>query len=183
MKRDNEMAAAMQIPQLTREEYLDRVRASLPPMGDEEAAEVVQAIGRRIGTEADAARLRESLDAFLIDAAAGYAGLVEIYDIGHVRAALDRPGFKVENWHYDRTARALLINLRRGCHESLAGAMFNAYRARGSAEPEGKAAEMFVLHGMGWFLSSVSRRPLKGHRALDAQERMAFRGVDFRTLD
>ena len=168
------------IVRLSRDEYLDRVRANVSAKDAEAADDAVESIRRRIGTEKEDARLKRGLEAFLLDLDGGHAGLVELYDIGQVRAALSRTAFGLDNWHYDRTSRALLINLRRGSHESLAGALFNAYRGRDAKRHIEQAAEFFVNEGLGWFMSSQAHRPLKSARVrLDAQEKVAFRSVDF----
>lgn len=168
---------------LTRDDYLARVRLHVAATDPEAIDDAVQSIRWRLGSEKDDARLKQGLEAFLLDPENGHPGLVELYDIGQVRAALARTAFEFENWHYDRTAKVLLVNLRRGSHESLAGALYNAYRGRDAEHQVERAAEAFITEGLGWFMSSQSRRPLRGASVrLDAQEKAAFRSVEFRDL-
>ena len=152
-------------------------------MPQEEADDAIQLIGRRLGTPEDDARLRRGLEAFLHDPEEGYAGLVEIYDLGHVRTLFDASGFKLLNWHYDRTARAVIVNLRRGSHDSLSASLFDAYRGRAAGMTQEGASEAYIRFGLGWFRSSVARHPIKGAEVKpDAQERAVFRGVRFHEL-
>jgi hypothetical protein len=169
---------------LPREAYLARVRENLPAtVSDDFADDAVESIRWRLGSESEDRRLKQGLEAFLLDPEGGYAGIVEIFDIGQARAALARHPYNIENWQYDRTSRAVLVNLRRGSHESLSGALFNAYRGHDAEHRFEHAAEQFIADGLGWFKSSVSSRPMKAASVrLDAQEKAAFRGVEFRDL-
>lgn len=171
-------------PLLTREEYLHRVRRALPAHHAVRASEIVEGLRRRIGTLEDEEHLRRDIEAFLMDPEAGHVGVLEIYDIEHVRAALSRPGHQVHNWHYDRSTRALLVNLRRGSHERLSAALYDAYIGAVKGEDGETSAERFIAEGLGWFRSSVGRAALRARLViLDAQERMAFQDVEFRVED
>ena len=168
---------------LSRDDYLARVRANVAATDPEALDAAVQFIRWRLGSEKDDTRLRQGLEAFLLGPANGHSGLLELYDIGQARAALARTAFEFDNWHYDRTARVLMVNLRRGSHESLSGALYNAYRGRDAEHQVECAAESFISEGLGWFMSSVSNRPLKAANVrLDAQEKVAFQSVQFRDL-
>lgn len=84
--------------------------------------------------------------------------------------------FAVQNWHYDRTVQALLVNLRRGVHEALSAVLLQAYRPALVSHNPGTDAERFLDEGLGWFRSTSSLgRVLKGRKVrLTAQEQQAF---------
>lgn len=171
---------------LTREEYLARVRAALPSIDSENADHLIARVALHLGTPEDEERIRQGMKAFLLDPEEGYAGLLKIYDLAQVRHVFTQSKLKLLNWHFDRRARVLLVNLRRGVHESLSAALFRAY----ADAPEGVSsqeseAEYFLIDGLGWFKSATSLgAALRGQdTVLDAQERMAFRDVQFQVLN
>lgn len=164
---------------LTQQDYLDRVASHLGASADPYC---LKDLAVHLPSEESMARQRENLEGFLIDPQEGHAGLLELYDLADAQSALSRPGFKVQNWHYDRTAQVLLINLRRGVHEALSAALFRAYRpAPGRRRNHEEEAELFLSEGLGWFRSTSSLgRALKGEGVrLSAQERAAFTGIEF----
>jgi hypothetical protein len=165
---------------LSTDEYLARVAEQIPASAEAEYR--LDRIRSCLPSSKAMDRLRETLEGFLFEASSGHAGIVQIYDLRGVPAALNRKHFDVKNWHYDRTAAALLINLSRGVHESLSAALYIAYSADCDLYlDQSLAAEKFIDEGFGWFRSTSSYgRALKGKDVqLTAQERHAFSGVSF----
>lgn len=160
---------------ITKADYLSKVAslAKARPDLDERLAE----LGRVLGSDEDQARLKEMAEGFLIDVDNGYVGILLIVPLGQVHAILSSETFEVGNWHYDRTAECLLVNMRRGGHEHLSGALFKLYT--GSDDRTELAAERFIEDGLGWFKSSASYgRMLIGDLVrMTAQERAAFKSV------
>jgi hypothetical protein len=103
------------------------------------------------------------MEAFCFDPELGRSGLLQIFPLEQAKEALDRPEFKTENWHYDRTAGVLLINLEMGVHEHLSAALYKAYKEPNTPWRIEQCAEQFIESGLGWFKSSSSYgRALKG---------------------
>jgi hypothetical protein len=169
---------------LSKSEYLERVRQRAAPGPNVDQR--IAAVQRCLPTDESEENLRDTMDTFGFDPACGRAGLLEIVPLPSAKAALAREDFKVENWHYDRTAGCLLINLRSGRHESLSAALYTAYRAEDTfsrVEME-RAAERFIDEGLGWFKSSSSfGRALKGKAVQLTVDEAAVFGTDFMLME
>lgn len=156
------------IPTLSYADYLQRVTQA---SSEEAAGRLV----RFFPTPADEERIEGLLEGFG-ESERGYPGLVHVYDLGQAKAFFESMPFAVQNWHYDRTAQALLVNLRRGVHEALSAVLLQAYRPALVSHNPGTDAELFLSEGLGWFRSTSSLgRVLKGQKVrLTAQEQQAF---------
>lgn len=156
------------IPFLTYEDYLARVAQAASP---ERAA----AVERFLTSPAERERLQGLLEAF-DEGEQGYPGLVHVYDLAQTKSFFEQLPFAVQNWHYDRTAQAVLVNLRRGVHEALSATLLKVYRPELATPDHTKDAERFLDEGLGWFRSTSSLgRVLKGKKVrLTAQEQQAF---------
>lgn len=160
------------ITPVTKEAYLDLVRSNAKqPLQENLIDEVLLCLP----TDARTENIRTSMEAFCMDPLLGRAGLLEIYPLNEIREALDRPGFKAENWQYDRTTGMTLVNLAMGVHESLSAALYRVYKGP-STKKSAFVAEQFIDEGLGWFRSASSHgRPLKGKEVkLTFQEKKAF---------
>lgn len=158
---------------LSYDDYLARV-------GHHATPEAVDGVRRFLTSKADRERLEEMLEA-MHGGEQGYPGLVHVFDTSQIKAVLEHPPFAIQNWHFDRSAGALLVNLRRGVHEFLSAALLHAYRPDRATGNCGVDAERFLDEGLGWFKSSSSLgRVLKGAGiVLTAQEKRAFSSQPF----
>jgi hypothetical protein len=167
---------------LSKDEYIDlvRARAAAGPYLEER----LTLVRSKLPSDEREANLRETMEVFQFDPKSGRAGLLQIVPLGSAKAALERDGFKVENWHFDRTAGCLLINLQGGRHEALSAALYDAYRGSEPTRNLATSAELFIDEGLGWFRSSSSfGRALKGSGVkLTSQEETVF-GRDFMHMD
>ena len=166
----------MNSPPLSKAVYLQRVtaRARTQPCAEERLAR----LAALLGTPAEEARLLELVTELAgQDPARGHEGLCVIVPLESARGWLHHPTFTVRNWHYDRTAASVLLNLKRGRHESLSAVLHQLYV--NSMDDTATAAERFLDEGLGWFRSSTSLgRLLKGRAVrMTAQERVVFGGI------
>lgn len=161
---------------ISKESYLQKVR-DLAVLSGEELHTCLANLTRYIGTAEEEARLAEIAEDFLVDVSKGYVGISLIVPLEGVYALLADDKFDISNWHYDRTAQCLLVNLRAGRHEALNAVLHRIYV--GCNLPEGLAAEKAIDEGLAWFKSSSSYgRMLIGQDVrMTAQERAAFRSV------
>lgn len=135
--------------------------------------ERLEELERILGGEEETERLQAIAESFLVDVSKGYVGISVIVPLKAVRSLLTSD-FEIGNWHYDRKAECLLVNLRRGRHEHLSAILHRLY-----VNTDNKietAAEKFIDEGLGWFKSSASfGRMLLGEGVrLNAQEKAAF---------
>lgn len=132
--------------------------------------------------------LREMVEEFGLDPDGGREGLVEIYPLAEAHAAFGRSGFKCYNWHYDRVAGYVIMNLRKGVHEHLSAALWQCAHPEFtqpfvSIDETEDMAEKFIEEGLGFFRSTASYgRAMKGKDVkLTAQEKTVF-GIMFHEL-
>lgn len=178
------MDAPQSFDRVSRSDYVARVRAAAlartrgEPLNIESVDSDLDALIRLLGTDDDQERLRDITESFLVDTTRGYVGLLVIVPLEHVHAALTSNHFQASNWHYDRRARCLLVNMRMGRHEHLSALLNRLYQ--GSLDDTEGSAERFIEDGLGWFKSSASfGRMLIGEGVrMDAQERAAFASVE-----
>jgi hypothetical protein len=161
--------------QLSKPAYLDIVRAAAKPQPD--LAERLEELDRILGGEEETERLRDMAKSFGgVDVSKGYVGISVIVPLKAIHSLL-ASDFKIGNWHYDRKAECLLVNLRRGRHERLSAVLHQIYvNTDNNTET---AAEKFIDEGLGWFKSSASygRMLLGDGVRLTAQEKAAFASV------
>ena len=161
--------------QLSKSAYLEIVRATARP--NPNLSERLEELDRILGGEEETERLRGIAEDFMIDVSKGYVGISVIVPLKSVRSLL-ASDFEIGNWHYDRKAECLLVNLRRGRHEHLSAVLHQIYvNTENNTE---RAAEKFIDEGLGWFKSSASfgRMLLGDGVRLTAQEKAAFASVD-----
>ncbi len=123
--------------------------------------------------------IRNGMLAFCMDPRKGRDGLVEFYDISEAKKVLDDRNKNIYNWHYDRKASTLIVNLELGSHEHLCAALYNIYNNVDTGfigKDFELAAEKFIDEGYGWFKSTQSYgRALKGKNVkLNTQEKRVF---------
>lgn len=165
---------------MTGADYLARVAAHL----SDEDSWLLDVVTCCLPSSKGMESLTEMLEGFLFDPSEGHAGLLEVHPLDEVHDALSRPGFKVHNWHYDRMAEVLLVNLKRGVHEGLSAALTHVYLPATRSLSQELAAERFISAGLGWFRSTSScGRALKNPDVILSQrERDAFRSVTFQDV-
>lgn len=130
-----------------------------------------------IPTAESVEKLSALLEAFGEDLERGYEGLVRVVRLSELPNELRiRPA---KNWHYDRATGFLLVNLRRGKHESLMATLNYLYT--GQRLETAVASETYLNDGRGWFKSTASLgRALKGHNVrLSPTEARAFCDFEF----
>lgn len=117
-------------------------------------------------------------DGFMLDPHSGHPGLVIYASLPEALKLFENPSFSIDNWHYDKTAGVVLINLRRGTHEFLSTALLALYLPSNASENQDKDAESFLHEGLGWFLSSSSFGKLMKSKnvSMSAQEKRVFSG-------
>lgn len=171
-------SAQVRFSGISRAEYVARARTKAKKGLSQDALEErVSALLSVLDTKEREVRVREIAESFLVDVEQGYEGILLIVPLSSVKKVLEADSFKAANWHYDRTAGVMLVNMNRGRHEHLSGVLHQLYV--GTDPQIESAAEKFIDEGLGWFKSSASfGRMLKGENVkMNAQERTAFSSV------
>jgi hypothetical protein len=160
----------------SKDAYLAKVLALAKPQP--ELQDRLSEIKRILGSAEETERLKDIVESFLIDTSEGCEGITALTPLEHVHKVLTSE-YKIKNWHYDRKAECLIINLRRGRHEHLSALLHQIYV--NTDDTVVTAAEKFIDEGFGWFKSSLSSgRALCGkYVKFTPQEKAAFASVSF----
>ena len=155
-------------------------------------AEYLRCVSERAGVSADSPTLcglerlflsEQRLEALLlqlegfgVNPGQGHPGLLKVCTLPQALVLFSNPHFQINNWHYDRTAGVVLVNLKRGVHESLSAQLLAVYQPSRTTPSVEENAERFIDEGLGWFVSSSSiGKLLKGPNvSMSAQEKTVF---------
>jgi hypothetical protein len=115
----------------------------------------------------------------------GYSGVSCIVPILGINSFLTSDN-SISNWHYDRTAECLLVNLQGVSHEHVNSLLYKIYvndTENSAVQNNANLAAEFVEGGLGWFKTSeILCQPVIGENVkLTAKEKAAFQRIEFQT--